>query len=716
MSYAGVDLEVRDAIRHYVACGFEDAQNVFERITEMYDAVDEAEIDALVDAAFAARDAEAAAWPEITDCDRLDRAFAALEGAGVIARHNFACCNGCGHYEIPDEVAAAREERRTVDGYVFYHMQDTDRVVEGGELHLRYGGTINVGDETIGARIVIALRDAGLTPEWDGDPTKTIQLAIRWQRRSPPRPPVARASSDAEVARWCAALPAATLSTAAANAGDDLPLALDALGLRDAALAWSRAPFDDGDRAQALARLASARRSPELLVEAWQLAPWDRHGTFVGLLAAAGLPNEQVRRLACDKIQETRRDEYGSAAAAWLFAVAPDIEPARERALSGWAHKRDYSPDEALLALAAGLWRAGDAAMRDEVIARFSSVFCTWAQAAAVASAPTAEDLMALAESIDLALEPDFLRRRVNARLVELGEVERARSVAIERGAAAQAHVAWLTGDTATLQALAANAAEHALQYEEGIITGDELRMLRIATAVGLSDARGLAEIGAKACADALAESREAALARLAGEVPEVDRGHAAGPRAKNGPTLDAALAQWQGDIPLRRRFGARRASRTILAHASAHARRGEVARARELLAIVLAPLGTDELDDAIRRVGIEEHIIEAWIAVGDLDRVAQYMNQPYIGERVLSAYAIGCYVPALVAAGDRVRGLELFGRALDRAQTRAALLDLLPAVLALAGDAAERVHAAWRGADQVLAALTHGLDGSLQT
>jgi hypothetical protein len=33
-----------------------------------------------------------AQWPQVTDCDLLDAAFAELDRAGVIARQNFSCC------------------------------------------------------------------------------------------------------------------------------------------------------------------------------------------------------------------------------------------------------------------------------------------------------------------------------------------------------------------------------------------------------------------------------------------------------------------------------------------------------------------------------------------------------------------------------------------------------------------------------------------------
>jgi hypothetical protein len=31
-------------------------------------------------------------WPDVTDCDLLDSAFAELDQAGVVARQNFSCC------------------------------------------------------------------------------------------------------------------------------------------------------------------------------------------------------------------------------------------------------------------------------------------------------------------------------------------------------------------------------------------------------------------------------------------------------------------------------------------------------------------------------------------------------------------------------------------------------------------------------------------------
>ena len=46
---------------------------------------------------------EAAGWPALTDHDRLEQAFAALETQGVVCRQNFTCCGTCGVAEIGDD-------------------------------------------------------------------------------------------------------------------------------------------------------------------------------------------------------------------------------------------------------------------------------------------------------------------------------------------------------------------------------------------------------------------------------------------------------------------------------------------------------------------------------------------------------------------------------------------------------------------------------------
>jgi hypothetical protein len=124
-------------------------------------------------------------WPQVTDCDRLDSAFARLEAAGVVARQNFSCCQNCGHAEMWDEVQAAAEEGRSPHGYTFYHGQDTEAAVEGHGLCLAYGA-VEPGEEAlaqVGHEVVAALRGHGLQVRWDGSTDKRISVSLDWKRR-----------------------------------------------------------------------------------------------------------------------------------------------------------------------------------------------------------------------------------------------------------------------------------------------------------------------------------------------------------------------------------------------------------------------------------------------------------------------------------------------------------------------------------------------------
>jgi hypothetical protein len=128
---------------------------------------------------------ESSSWPPITDCDRLDAAFAELEQCGVVARQNFTCCQTCGHDEAWDEVEAARERGTAVIGYTFYHQQDTESAVEGRGLLLAYGATErdDASLVAVAREIETVVRSHGLAVRWDGSVGSRIHVAIDWKKR-----------------------------------------------------------------------------------------------------------------------------------------------------------------------------------------------------------------------------------------------------------------------------------------------------------------------------------------------------------------------------------------------------------------------------------------------------------------------------------------------------------------------------------------------------
>jgi len=69
----------------------------------------------------------------------LTAAFEELDSLGVVARQNFSCCGNCASAEIGAERPEGRESR----GYVYFHAQDTEALLESNETFIGYGAFID---------------------------------------------------------------------------------------------------------------------------------------------------------------------------------------------------------------------------------------------------------------------------------------------------------------------------------------------------------------------------------------------------------------------------------------------------------------------------------------------------------------------------------------------------------------------------------------------
>lgn len=198
---------VRDHVETVVRCGFDSRdeilEDVIEELTEELE-VPEGDADTvalaamLVDRAWRRLVDEQAGWPEVTDCDRLDAAFAELERRRIIARQNFTCCQTCGLSEIWGEADGWPHEPR---GYVFFHVQATERAAAGGGLDFSYGST-DQQDATVTAianEVVEVLREHDLDATWNGDRNRKIAVALDWRRRVEPLPSDGRAPAGEPV-------------------------------------------------------------------------------------------------------------------------------------------------------------------------------------------------------------------------------------------------------------------------------------------------------------------------------------------------------------------------------------------------------------------------------------------------------------------------------------------------------------------------------------
>jgi hypothetical protein len=187
----GKDLEdLRAFIAERIREGFESAHEIVASAQDW--ACDEysredllPEIRRLTAELLAAHQAEQAGWGPTTDCDRLDQAFAALNRQGIVARQDFSCCNNCGFSEIWDEIEEA-EKQQAVDGYVFYHLQSTERVIKTGQLLMAYGCLEDDPKalQRVAKKIVEELRSVGLRASWGGTAGHPIVVeGVVWRRR-----------------------------------------------------------------------------------------------------------------------------------------------------------------------------------------------------------------------------------------------------------------------------------------------------------------------------------------------------------------------------------------------------------------------------------------------------------------------------------------------------------------------------------------------------
>ena len=139
--------EVLERLRSFIAYrvreGFESEQEIIENATcdaqEKWGRDDlQPAIESMTREQLSAHQTEQAGWESPTDCDRLDEAFLALNRSRIVARPDFSCCTNCGHRDIRDEIEK-EEQEHSVEGYVFYHFQCTERAMDTGQLFLAYG-------------------------------------------------------------------------------------------------------------------------------------------------------------------------------------------------------------------------------------------------------------------------------------------------------------------------------------------------------------------------------------------------------------------------------------------------------------------------------------------------------------------------------------------------------------------------------------------------
>ncbi len=177
---------ILEQVRVNVWSGFSDPTDVHRIIDDLLEeGADESYLRSAVELEFDKKLREEESWPETTDCDRLDQAFATLNAHGIIALQNAGYTMSDGITEVSEVIEELGADR--VRGYCFFHGQDVERAVEGGGLMVAFGDLESVSERkaAIGSEVKSVLESCGLVISWNGDPETRIEIpALDWKRRT----------------------------------------------------------------------------------------------------------------------------------------------------------------------------------------------------------------------------------------------------------------------------------------------------------------------------------------------------------------------------------------------------------------------------------------------------------------------------------------------------------------------------------------------------
>lgn len=181
-------------IRNSVWSGFETQSEITQFLTEEYflpDIVSEADrqwIREETAGLFEEKREEEKTWPKETDVDRLEAAFAQLEKVDIIALHNAGVTQSDGRSDAGEEYHARKDEGLRSRGFVFYHRQDIDGALVGGDLYIAFGAFEDADNMApiIAREATAVLGEHGLKAEWNGDVGQRIRISpFLWRKRGP---------------------------------------------------------------------------------------------------------------------------------------------------------------------------------------------------------------------------------------------------------------------------------------------------------------------------------------------------------------------------------------------------------------------------------------------------------------------------------------------------------------------------------------------------
>jgi hypothetical protein len=123
-----------------------------------------------------------------TSFDRLDDVFNLLRSAGILALHNAGNTQSEAEGDARDEWDNLGGPESGLKGFVFYHSQDVEHVVESGDLYIGFrtfpGSTIAALE--LAQQTALELQKAGFTVTVPSNvDTRILVTGVDWKKRSP---------------------------------------------------------------------------------------------------------------------------------------------------------------------------------------------------------------------------------------------------------------------------------------------------------------------------------------------------------------------------------------------------------------------------------------------------------------------------------------------------------------------------------------------------
>jgi len=185
----------RALVNEWIWYGYSSAEVIggwIEENAAAGDGFDLAWIQAFAERTLARKRAAEAQWPEVTDNDRLERAFVRMNEQGI-------CAVQWAGNDMDEALEAVIDALREADeagvaedhywGVCFFHSQDMDRALDGQGLLLAFdaiGSEAEADMVRVGRKVCDALEQEGLKPNWNGRANSRIDVpSLRWQRRTP---------------------------------------------------------------------------------------------------------------------------------------------------------------------------------------------------------------------------------------------------------------------------------------------------------------------------------------------------------------------------------------------------------------------------------------------------------------------------------------------------------------------------------------------------